>query len=193
MTSRIRLTLNEIMATYLHELISESVPHSMSHANNSFELYDSLSGKEICESHTLISLDVVSLFTNVPLNLALEGIRKRWPYIEKNTKIPLAEFLSAVEFVLSSTFFSFNNTIFKQMHDTPMGSPLSPIIADLVMQDLESHVLNTLKLDIPLYKRYVDDIIMAAPRNRVMDVLSAFNSYHCRLQFTIEHGGESSS
>ena len=175
------------IATFLHEIISESVPHSIGHVNNSFELYNSLTRKEIPESHILISLDVISLFTNVPIDLAVEGIRKRWSYIEKNTKIPIDEFISAIEFILSSTFFSFNNIIYKQTHGMPMGSPLSPIIADIVMQDLKSHAMNILKLDIPLYKRYADDIIMAAPRDRVMDILSIFNNFHSRLQFTVEY------
>jgi len=40
-----------------------------------------------------------------------------------------------------------------------MGSPLSPIIADIVMQDLERVVLETFDFDIPIYYRYVDDIV----------------------------------
>jgi hypothetical protein len=97
------------LATFLHKLIFESIPHLMGHVNNSFELYNSLVGREIPDSHILISLDVISLFMNVPTNLAIDKVRKRWSYIEKKKmKIPLDEFLSAVQFVLSFTFFSFN-------------------------------------------------------------------------------------
>jgi len=42
-----------------------------------------------------------------------------------------------------------------------MGSPLSPVIADIVMQDLEKRVLETFNFDIPFYFRYVDDLVMA--------------------------------
>jgi len=52
------------------------------------------------------------------------------------------EFISVIEFVLSSTFFTFNNTIYKQTFDTSMVSPLSSIIADVDMQDVEMHCLN---------------------------------------------------
>jgi len=37
----------------------------------------------------------------------------------------------------NSTSFSFNRIIYKQVFGTPMGSPLSPIISDLVLQDLK--------------------------------------------------------
>jgi len=69
----------------------------------------------------------------------------------------------AVEFVLSSTFFTFNNICYKQIFGTPMGSPLSPVIADLVLQDLEMSAIKMLPFRLPLYYRYVDDIILTAP------------------------------
>ena len=37
------------------------------------------------ENHTMISLDVTSLFTNVPTELVLKGIDKRCPLIKKVT------------------------------------------------------------------------------------------------------------
>jgi len=41
-----------------------------------------------------------------------------------------------------------------------MESPLSPIVADLIMQDLESYTLKNLIFIPPFYIRYVDDIAM---------------------------------
>jgi len=61
----------------MQKMISDSLTHSVSHVNNSFELYKSLSSKKIHENDILILLDAVSLFINIPLNLAIEKIRKR--------------------------------------------------------------------------------------------------------------------
>jgi len=44
---------------------------------NSFELYEALSGTELCNTYELISLDVVSLFTNIPQDLAINSISNR--------------------------------------------------------------------------------------------------------------------
>jgi len=71
-----------------------------------------------------------------------------------------------------------------------MGSPLSPIIADLVMRDLEERALETLGLLLPFYVRYIDDIAMTVLSTAVNEVLNIFNSFHLRLQFTIEIGGK---
>jgi len=67
-----------------------------------------------------------------------------------------------------------------------MGSPLSPVIADIVLQDLEEKVLNNINLNLSFYYRYIDDIILAAPPDHFTNILNIFNSFHNRLQFTIE-------
>jgi len=105
---------------------------------NSFNIYNSLSGKIVRDTDVLLSLDVTALFTNVPLDLAMDGISNRWVHIKQFTNISRNDFLMAIKFVLSSTYFTFNNIIYKQTFGTPMGLPLSPIVADIVMQDLET-------------------------------------------------------
>lgn len=67
-----------------------------------------------------------------------------------------------------------------------MGSPLSPIIADMVMQDLESNVLKKLPFKPNFYYRYVNDIILTAPSDELQNITRFFNSYDTRLQFIIE-------
>lgn len=100
-------------------------------------------------SFSLVFLDVVSLFINVPIDLTLVNLKTRWNYIGPNT-IPEEEFISAVSFILSSTFFSFNGRYYKQTYGTPMGFSISPIIADIVLQDLET-VLNSLDFLLPFF------------------------------------------
>jgi len=63
-----------------------------------------------------------------------------------------------------------------------MGSPLSPILANLVIQDLKCSIFKTLTIHIPLYYRY--DIIIRAPNNHINIILCSFNSYHERIKFT---------
>jgi len=67
-----------------------------------------------------------------------------------------------------------------------MGSPLSPIMADLVMQDLKEDILNSLNIRPLLYYRYIDDIILSALEEENHNILKKFYSYHYRLKFTME-------
>jgi len=131
---------------------------------------------------------VVSLFTNISIELALKSVEDRWNHISLNCNIPKEEFLEAIKLILESTYFSFNNKIYKQKFETPMGSPLSPVIVDIVMQDLGKRVLETFNFNIPFYYRYVDDLVMAVPTSKIEVVIETFNSYHSSLQFTTEIG-----
>jgi len=81
----------------------------------------------------------------------------------------------------------FNGVTYKQLFGTPMGSPLSPVIADIVMQDLEEDVLNSLDFNIMTYYRYVDDIFLIAPQDKIDIIFERFNNQHDRIKFTIEN------
>jgi len=94
-----------------------------------------LDGIRLNDNYELVSLDVVSLFTNIPMELAIASLNNRWEQINRGTTIPKEEFLMALRMVMDSTFFIFNNKIYKQKFGTPMGSPLSPIVADMVIED----------------------------------------------------------
>ena len=54
---------------------------------------------------------------------------------------------------MNSTSFGFNGQFFSQF-------PISPIVSDFVMTDLEDNCLNKLSFKPIFYKRYVDDIII---------------------------------
>jgi len=144
----------------------------------------------ISDNHILISLDVISLFTNIPLDLVIDSVVKRWGHIANSCSIPREEFLNALKLVFDSTYFRFDGVIYKQNFGTSMDSPLSSIISDLVMRDLEERALETLGFSLPFYLRYVDDIAMAIPFNSVKKILNIFNGLHPRLQFTVEIGGK---
>ncbi|XP_025261928.1 uncharacterized protein LOC112637139 [Camponotus floridanus] len=174
------------LALFLHKIMIKNFPTASSHINNSFDLVQNLADVHLDDDSLLISLDAISLFTNIPTDLALSSVSSRWSFIRDVCGLPESEFLSAVRFVLNSTFFTFNNIIYKQTFGTPMGSPLSPIIADIVLQDLEEKALNILRFTPRLYFRYVDDILMTVPSDSIDSTLSIFNSFHDRLQFTFE-------
>ncbi|EFN67721.1 hypothetical protein EAG_07710, partial [Camponotus floridanus] len=96
------------------------------------------------------------------------------------------EFLRIVKFILDSTYFNFDGKVYRQTFGTPMGSPLSPIIADLVLQDIENKALFKIGKKIKFYYRYVDDVLMAVDRDALQNVVEIFNSFHNRLKFTVE-------
>lgn len=88
--------------------------------------------------------------------------------------------------VLNSIYFVFNGIFYQQTFGTPMGSP-SPIITDIVLQDLETKALKRLSFS-PFFFRYVDDVALAASSSCFKHILDTFKTFHPRLQFTMEVG-----
>ena len=99
---------------------------------------------------------------------------------------PLQEFQKGIEFLMNNTFFQFDNKYYQQVFGTPMNSPISPMLADLVFQDLEEVVLKKLSFCIHAYYRYVDDEFLIILKNMIKETLENFNTYHSRLKFTYE-------
>ncbi|KAG5344644.1 DIA protein, partial [Acromyrmex charruanus] len=59
-----------------------------------------------------------------------------WSYISGHISIAMEEFLLAIFLIMDSTYFTLRNIIYKHIR-TPMDFPLSPIIVDIVLQNLE--------------------------------------------------------
>lgn len=52
-------------------------PEAQSHILNSFQLVNKLSHTPVKDNFTLISLDAVSLFTNIPVKLTIDSVHRR--------------------------------------------------------------------------------------------------------------------
>ena len=113
--------------------------------NNSFELKDNLKDIILDDDHFILSFDVSFLFTNISCNLVLDSLDRRFFYINENCKIPFDEIRECVTSLFDNTFFAFNNKIYQQICCTPLGSPISPLFTDIVMDYLENYCLSILK------------------------------------------------
>jgi len=90
----------------------------------------------------------------------------------------MAQFLDATDLVLSSASFKFDGRCYEQTYGSPMGSSLSPILADIIMDDLEIQCMKKLDFRMCSYYRFVDDIFLLIPRNKIDIVLKIFNEHH---------------
>jgi len=81
------------LAFYLHEITSNNIPNSFNHIDdNSFQLVKKLNESTLGEDFVLVSLNVISLFTNIPIDLAIESISIRWTHISSGCNILKNEF-----------------------------------------------------------------------------------------------------
>ena len=106
---------------------------------------DAIKTVQIPNNHRLVSFDVKSLFTSILLQLALECT---WTLLQQtvdDTPLPLPndKIMDLLKLCLESTFSQYNRRHYKQLHDTAMGSPVSVVVAEIVMQHIEKRALAT--------------------------------------------------
>ena len=138
------------------------------------------------------SFDIVSLFTNVPLqetiNIVLDALY-RDPDIptpsqpEDLIRLMLVKATSDVE-------FSFNGVMYRQVDGIAMGSPLGPILANIFVGFQEARIAEE---DWPLlYRRFVDDAFSVFPCDDLAkNFFETLNALHPALCFTMETEDES--
>ena len=101
---------------------------------NSQEFTNEITDVIIQDDETMVSFDVVSLFTAIPVDRACDYIRKKLEddsSLHSRTKLDIEDIISLLNFVLSNNYFVYNDTIYKQIHGCAMGSPVSPVVANL--------------------------------------------------------------
>ena len=139
--------------------------------------------------YKLVSFDVVSLFTNVPLKRTVNVILDRI-YKDKviETKLKKCTLKKLIIDCCTKTTFSFNNKLYDQIDGVCMGSSLGPVLANIIMTELEKNILPSLIESgiIKSYIRYVDDTLVLIKESEIQNVIDTFNSFDRNLKFTVD-------
>ena len=90
------------------------------------------------------------------------------------------------EFCLRNTYFTFQGRFYEQKEGAAMGSPISPIVANLFTEDLEVKVINTSPWPPSLWKRYVNDTFTIIKTTHRSSFLEHINSIDPNIQFSSE-------
>jgi hypothetical protein len=170
----------------LNNILTQVELNNNYNIKNSFDFARDINGKTLPEGYIMISLDVINLYPSIPLHLIIKSIEKRWDEIKNLTDITITYFLEIIQLCYKNSYCSYNGNLYRQILGLPMGSPISCILADFVMNDLITDTMRKFEFEIPIFHKYVDDLILGIPSDKTDIVLTTFNQYCRYLQFTIE-------
>ncbi|BHF62643.1 hypothetical protein SprV_0200562800 [Sparganum proliferum] len=173
------------LAKWLFQRLKFLTSDSNSTVSSSTQFLEKLKGVSLLPSDIMVSFDVTSLFTSIPQDLAVETIELllREKYDETENRLGHAQIIQLLKFCLK-TYFTFDGTIYEQVKGTPMGSPISGLIAEAVLQRLESLVFRHHRPK--FWARYVDDTFVVIERDQVLTFKEQINAIFPDIQFAME-------
>lgn len=179
------------LCKYIVNILKNLTKNSIYNIKDAVQFRDKVKNLTINENEKMVSFDVVSLFPSIPVDLGLNIIEERWEEISQYTKMPKTMFLNILKFCIKENrYFKYEDKIYKQKVGLPMGSPASPIIADLVMESLLDVCLNALPKKPKILTKYVDDLFAIIEEDSIQETLKILNSFNKSIKFTLEEEKE---
>ena len=173
------------LARILKPLVGSS-PH---HIKNMGDFIDQIKHVTLQANEIITSYDVSALFTSVPIESAINIIQRRMELDRKlhsRITMKVEHIISLLEFCLKTTYFQFQHSFYEQINSAEMGSPISPIVANLFLEDFEVKAINTTKNPPKMWKRYLDDTCVILNSTTKEEFFHHIKSIDPRIQFTSE-------
>ena len=146
-----------------------------------------LSKEIILKEENFFTLDVSSLYTNIPLEESLE-IKEKEFFPQTNCVIPAPYLVKILELILKCNNFTFNRKHFLQVNGTSMGTRVAPTYANLFMAHFEESYVYTYKDNSKprIWFRFIDDIwgIFSGNSIQFQNFVEYLNNVHETIKFT---------
>ena len=91
-----------------------------------------------------------------------------------------------LEFCLTNTYFLFQGKYYEQVQGAAMGFPISPLIANLFMEEFEVKALGSCPHPPSLWLRFVDDTFVITKAEHSQPLLHHINNQDSHIHFTVE-------
>ena len=175
----------KVLSKVLKPLVGK-FPH---HIQSTSDFVNRAKGLTLQQGECLTSYDVTSLFTSVPIHPTLNIIKHLLEKDEKlndRTVLSVQDIIELLGFCLHNTYFSFQNKFYEQVEGAAIGSPVSPIVANLYMEHFERKALRSASNPPQVWYRFVDDIMVIQQQTHKQAFLDHISSIDPAIKFTVE-------
>ena len=137
---------------------------------NAKEFSSFIKTQRLQRDETVVSFDVTSLFTSIPVDMAINIVERKlndtsnW---KSHTNLTKGQIVDMLSYVLKNSYFTYGGTQYHQISGCAMGSPVSAVVAELVMQEVEKKALQTSPVQPRWWRRYVDDANACLNKNEI--------------------------
>ena len=175
-----------LLLKHLTSILKPLSDKSRHKLQSTYNFIDTTKTVQIPDDHKLVSFDVKSLFTSIPLQLALDCTKTTINKSPYEPPLPTDNLMDLPHLCLTSTYFQCSGKHYKHLHRTATGSPVSVVMAEIVMQNIKKQALATDSETLPLWLRYVDNTIIGVHKNKIDEFHEHLNKQNTTIQFTKE-------
>ena len=144
--------------------------------------------KDISQETLLVTLDVKSLYTNIPNNEGIKTVKESYEKYKEKT-VSTKVIITFLSLILTLNKFTFNCTHYLQTMGYAMGTICAPPYANIFMANFEAkHIYPYIKEKSLLYLRYIDDIFMIWKGTKVelITFIKELNEKHKTIRFDFQ-------
>ena len=175
--------LSKFLQKVIQPLVSENIVSSEVIMNR----IKAVDQTTLRERNFPVSLDVESMFHNIPRNIALDFLHHKLNETEVNLcAIPPVDIIKLIEICLRCNHFKHENKLYFQREALPMGNRLSGVVAEIFMMNFQSEIYATIESPPPTF-RYVDDLlIFTTGLEETNQIHNLYNNNPYGLKFALE-------
>ncbi|KER20260.1 hypothetical protein T265_11143 [Opisthorchis viverrini] len=177
------------LARFLAGILKPLTEQSSAYIKYSYDFANKVTGVTVEPDDILVSFDVNSLYTNVPKGDSLE-IAKRLlladTTLSERTQLTVDEIVEGIKACLNLTHFVFDSVVYTQEQGLSMGSLISPVLANIFMEEFEQRALAGFPYPPRIFWRYVDDTFVVMKRDKFSEFYNYLNELSPEIKLMYE-------
>ena len=179
----------ERISSFLDHILQSIAKVQKSYLKDTTQFINFIEKRKVPNNAILVSMDVTSLYTNIPQEEGINTVCKAYEAFYKNdTPIPTNSLRGLLRLILQENSFQFNGRNYLQTHGTAMGTKVAVAFANIFMSTVETEIINKSKIKPLEWKRYIDDVFSLWDTNReeIDQFILEANRHHPTIKFTAE-------
>ena len=179
----------ERISSFVDHILQPIAKTQKSYLKDTTDFINFIERTKVPENTILVSMDVTSLYTNIPQEEGINTVCKTYEaFYQKNTPIPTHSLREMLKLILQENSFHFYGRDYLQTHGTAMGTKMAVAFANIFMSAVEIEIINKSKTKPLRWKRYIDDIfsLWDAKREEIDQFILEANMHHPTIKFTAE-------
>ena len=179
----------EKLSPFVDKLLQPIAQQQKSYLKDTTDFINYIGNTKVPADVILVSMDVTSLYTNVPQEEGIHTVCRAYEtFCINKPPIPTRLLEQALRLILQENSFQFNGKNYLQTHGTAMGTKMAVALSNIFTSKVETDILSQSERKPLVWKRFIDDIfsLWATNRDGIKQCIEQANNHHPTIKFTAE-------